>query len=541
MGQNVYSYIDSYYLIEPDLDTLLPKDLLTDFLQRQAWKGKDDKALRLIWRHIYAYILANLNTDQTSFQNHSTTDVKNILAWLRDYALDFDMSAKNIKEFLNIIQLSHEYLLDVKYINNIYVDFRSLYNECIDSNGNIKIVSSPKDGDNVLHIDFSDRTVKPQEFVSSNLVAYRQPIYIREHLMDFTEYVFDTISKYNYTQGSEKLFDYYTLYWDKYTALKLFDVEYDAELLESFALNEPTNIIGFAEYLVFGANFEADGKQIINKVLNMYKHNFSFIRFLEYYRNSRIKFFKIVSTLDEPTQIEDILTNELITMEDIYITQCGVNEVFVAYFNPQNKLLPTATISINFDEMQILAFQDILKKMSHYFLGEQASINDFLAKHDLLARYLFVSSALNKRIGILFRQAVQAQKPVPDLYNSMRSANTDFIEKNIKMVTGSLSFSEQEKYYFNLLWQDLYVSIDDQFDFSSSFGLYIIGSIKAFTELNFPERMGVNPDSMGGFDSNTLEEYENKVKRLLNWKCNHLRYRTELGMINFIDSLIDKE
>lgn len=541
MGPNVYSYIDSYYLIEPDLDTLLPQELLTDFLQRQAWKGQSDDDLKLIWRHIYAYILANLNTGQTSFQNRCVTDVKNILAWLRDYALDFDMNAKNINGFLNTIQLLHNYLLDAKYINHIYVDFQGLYSECVDKDGSIKIVSSTKDGDKVLHINFADKTVKPQEFMSSSIVSYRQPIYIREHLMEFTEYVFDAITKYNYTQNSEKLFDYYALYWDKYTEAKLTDVAYDAELLEKFSLNDPSNIISFAEYLVFGAAFETDGKQIFNKVLNMHKHNTSFISFLEYYRNSRIKFFKIVSTPDEPTQIEDILTNELITLEEVYITQCGANEVFIAYFNPQNKLLPAATISIDFDDMQILAFQDILKKMSNYLLGEQASINDFLAKHDLLARYLFVASALNKRIGILFRQAVQAQKPVPDLYNSMRSDTTSFIEKNLNMITGSLKFNEPEKHYFALLWQDLYVNINDPFDFSSNFGLYLVGSIKIFLEINMPDRMGMDSTAMLGQDEKKIKEYANKVKGLLNWECNHLRYRTELGMINFIDSLIDKE
>lgn len=535
---NVYNYVDMNYLHEPELQNLLPNDMLTDFLQRQAWTGLSDDQLRVIWRDIYAYILANLQTGQMVFQNRNLSAVKNIVAWLNSYALDFTFTPESLKSFLHNVQMLHDYLIKEKYILNTYINFPDTYSEFIGADGSINITNSDN---KVLHIDFSGKRLKETAFEPLSMVSSKQLIYIREHIMDFSAKVFEVLSYYKYTLTSEKLFSMYEIYWNRFAEAKVADtdIEYDTDMLEQLVLTNPNNILTFAEYIVFGAYFVQGKDHIINKLISKNRANAGFVSFLQHYRNSRIMFFRITNNADdEGTIIKDILTSEFICLEDVDISRYSSNELFIAYFNPQNKLLPSVTISLELDEMQVLAFQDTIKKICRYMLGETASIYEFLDKYDLLARYLCVASAQNKRLGVILKSLMPPSTETVPLYSeSMDSV----LEERFLKITADFYFTDCEKEKLLQVWRTLYTRLADEPDFAQNAGIYLLSSIKIFLDLNYPDDLVEGMLAVFEIDKKVLHRYAAKASQLIELEKNKMSYLTEFGMIKFIDSLFNKE
>lgn len=537
---NVYNYIDMNYLHEPELENLLPKDLVTDFLQKQAWQGLDDEELRIIWRDIYAYVLANLQTGQTVFQNRNLAAVKNIVAWLKQYALDFTVTPASLRRFLNNVQLLHDYLIKEKYILHSYLDFPATFDEFIGKDGKINITNPDE---KVLHIDFGGKRLQTSNFEPTSMVSTKQLIYIREHIIDFSAKVFDVLSYYRYTLTSEKLFSFYELYWNRFVEAKVDESgdSYDADDLEQFLLTTPNNILTFAEYIAFGAEFAQGREQIYNKLVTKNKAHPGFVSFLKHYHHSRIMFFRIVDSSDEQgTLVKDVLTGDSFYLEDIDISRYNNREVFIAYFSKSNNLLPSVTISVELDEMQVLAFQDAIKKMCRYFLGTEASVKEFLEKYGLLARYLCVLTARNKRIGIMLKELLQKYDQAEPAMCSM-NPDADILEEKVMKIPNDFYFTVEEKEKFLKIWRSIYAHLGYSMEFSEHAGNYLLANLKIFLELNYPEDMVDGLMEVFETDKDTLQGYIDKVHQVVDIEKYKLSYLTEFGMIKLIDSLINKE
>ena len=107
---NAYLLVEISYKEDPELEYILPLKLVTSFLREQAWSGADRQELQLIWKNIYAYMLASVNNDLEPFVINDKNALRIILKWLRDCAVDFLFTEQSAKKLLEDIKNLHIFL-----------------------------------------------------------------------------------------------------------------------------------------------------------------------------------------------------------------------------------------------------------------------------------------------------------------------------------------------------------------------------------------------------------------------------------------------
>lgn len=536
---NVYIYVDMNYAQEPELNIILPKDLVVGFLRKKAWTRAGDDELRRTWRDIYAYIYANLQTEQFPFQNNGIYSMGVILGWLNKYALDFPLTAKDIKRFFKNIQELQNYLLETykEFPGSQESDYQAIYRKLTDAAGELDLSAAAERDSKVLHIDFSSKKVEKPDLSIPTYTQNKQILFVREYLMELPDKVFEITGFPEYNVSSEKYFLSYEGYWSHYIEQVSAKDSFD-ESPEDCDLRNPGNIIAFIEYLTFGTGDYVANPSILSVLLEKNKDPY-LAAFLNNYKNSRLVFFKIVGMSDnEFTIAENIITKEKINMDGIDIMNFGKDEVFLAYFAPTGNILPSMSISVDMSETQIKGFIEAMQIIYRCAVAPGVqTFEEFWRSHELLARYLQIFCVRNggviQKLKQLFKPQLLSEPRV-----SKRSDPAKIKDKIIA-IGNILNFTAAEQDKLAGLWNNFNLSRTERGGRIVDLHCFTV-VLNEFLQLNYPDEIF---DKINLFLSTHCEIFINrnaeKLPRLAG--KDYTPYLTEVGWIKLLEQIFDKE
>ncbi len=531
---NAYMRVDLNYEQDPELEFILPRQLLTEYLRELSWNGAQEKELVLAWRYTYAYIFSCMQIQQTPFQNLSGKNVKMSLAWLKKYAVDFSMEEKNVVRFLVNIKKLTKYLKNKDFECDEF-DLRAVEATLFDAQGCLNMEELVDKNSKVVHIDFSAKQKNTSEVEIPSFCSDKQVLYIREHLMDLPRIVFTVLEDEKYIIENEKLLYGFEQYLQTYTKVKNRPMQEDDYELE--AMEDPSNLALFAEYTIFSAEYPYIQPHPMEELFKKNARNEEFLKFIEHYKDCQFRFFRVVSSRDaNATEIEDLISGHRCFLDSIYITDCHKDEVFSAYFKGDT-VLPNFFEPVKLSPAVANTFIHTLKLLTNYKGREGDDLQLFVRQYSLLSRYLLVKIADDKKVAQNIANSLKQTKG----YLPWQEYQ-DYIPGNsvIDPMLQQAHMSKTEERIFWMMWQDfcrktateMYPSGD-----KCPNELLIVWLL--FLRINNPEHICVLLMGVVLFNPEELERGIEKVALVLDMEHNRPRYLTEIGWIFYIESFLN--
>ena len=526
---NAYLLVEITYKEDPELEYFLPIKLANSFLREQAWSGTKKNELKLVWNNIYAYMLASVNNDFEPFVIEDVDTLKIILQWLRDCAVDFPFDNANVLRLLDNIKSLHGFLnanqfpvsnLEKikKYINDIY----SSPNELDLS----KIITKGK----VMKLDF--KKIKPQKTV----------IYIREHIAELVPKVLNILKTNAYKDHADKTFMYYQYFWERYlqqetgpTVSALGKDVYDIPSKEV----DPYCMLSFVEYLLFAADFPKVKLQLLEKLLILSSKQPGFQAFLNFYKQSQLILFKICTAdLLVGTTVRNIFNDETIYLANVDLNY-GVNRdrLFFAYFNQEDKILPSTILSVSSSKKQE---QFLVKIVETIFNFENTTKNTsketFFKENSQFIRYLLVLTNLDKTLAIKVVSWLKRQKNLN--HPQLLVLELRKIEREILNLAKKLKFSQGDLTKLTQLWRSFcnLKSLD-----LSELEYYKFAILLCYCEFIYPVRIVQKIREIFAIKEQVLQKYILVIKTTMELDTNNFQYLTEYGKIQLLIRLRNEE
>lgn len=530
---NAYLLVEISYKEDPELEYILPLKLVTSFLREQAWSGADRQELQLIWKNIYAYMLASVNNDLEPFVINDKNALRIILKWLRDCAVDFLFTEQSAKKLLEDIKNLHVFLnanqFQVTAMETIEKFLKTLYTP-----EGLLNLQTPPSKSKVMHLDFGNRALATDQ---KNVV-----IYLREHIAELVPKTLNILKTNAYRDWADKSFMYYQYFWELYLQQEE-DFGSDKIVPDIYSLPnkevDPYCMLSFVEYLLFEVHFPKVKQQLLDKLISLSNKLPGFQAFLEFYRDSQFTLFRVCSTNSYVgTTVQNIFNEQKIILPNIFLNyEENRGRIFFAYFNPNKQLLPSTILSVGVTENQKKMFVRLVKNLYKFLARSQPlSFEDFFKTQGLFIRYLLVNTNSSKFVLEKFASYLGRQESFN--YSNLLLKELKATERELIKLGRNLNFSQEDLDKLTCLWRN--------FCNLSSFELNMLEYFKfavllCYCELIYPGRIVQKIREIFALEEKILQKCISQVKNTLNLEINNLQYLTEYGKIQLLIRLKNKE
>lgn len=531
---NAYLLLEVNYQEEPELEYILPIKLAITFLREQAWAGTTKNELCLIWKDIYAYIVATVNNDLEPFEVKNNQELITILKWLRDCAVDFPCLQQDLKRFLeNIIKL-HGFLNSEKIPATSAAKITDF----------IKMFTSEA-GEINLDISFGDIKVLALDFKNKKVFTSDMPmvIYLREHIADLVPHTLELLKQNSYKMQADKKFLQYQYFWTQYLQQHMGGENQEFIIKDIYDCPnkevDPHEMVNFIAYLLFEVKFEGVKQQLLEKLCKTSAKKQSFKAFLEFFSSAKLTFFKVVHTNGNlGTNVKNIFTKEIINLTNIRLNyQENCKKIFFSFVNVQQQIVPSTILAIEVSAKQEQAFFKSLQAIYNFEKQiTKIDFEEFLQENGLFTRILLVNTSMTPFLPTLIQEYLSKQHAFA--YKKILVIELRKAEKEILQLAKNLQLTVSDMKKLAQLWCDFcnVCIIDLQL-----LEYFKFAAVLCYCELIYPQRIVRKIQEIFSLNEQILQSCLEKIKKNLNLQENNLQYLTEYGKIQLLIRLVNKE
>lgn len=529
---NAYLLLEVNYQEEPELEYILPVKLATTFLREQAWNGATKNELCLIWKDIYAYIVATVNNDFEPFEVKNHQELIIILKWLRDCAVDVPCLQQDLKRLLeNIIKL-HVFLNSEKIQATSAAKITDFIKRFTSEAGEINLDTSFVDK-KVLALDFKNKKV-----FTSNIPIV---IYLREHIADLVPHTLELLKQNSYKMQADKKFLQYQYFWAQYLQQHMGGKNQDFVIRDIYDCPnkevDPHEMLNFIAYLLFEVKFEGVKQQLIEKLCKASAKKQSFKAFLEFFSSAKLTFFKVAHTNGKlGTNVKNIFTKEIITLTNIRLNyQENRKKIYFSFVNVQQQIVPSTILAIEVSAKQEQAFLKILQAIYNFEKQiTKMNFEEFLQVNGLFTRTLLVNTSMEPFLPTLIQKYLSKQHAFA--YKKILVVELRKAKKEILQLAKNLQLTVSDMKKLSKLWCDFcnIAVIDLQL-----LEYFKFAAVLCYCELIYPERIVSKIQEIFSLNEQILQSCLEKIKKTLNLQENNLQYLTEYGKIQLLIRLVN--